>query len=353
MKAIKKVYAILQEPASYTIDRNRAVYDKLGIEYCYINAVSHARNSDDIKEKSLMELSFKKRFAKLQNVLRHNDIVIINGYSDKIFIILFLINFFYRKSIGIDSDTQLRIPDNFFKRIVKRIYLKWVFTNPRIFGLPGGSGTHKDLFRYYGMKDNHIFLMPMMVDNERFCSRPRKYFKPFVFLFVGRIIKLKNIDLMIDAFIKAFGNDKNIKLRIVGEGEELNYLQTKFKNQTNIDFAGARFGADLRMEYDNAHVFVLPSTSEQWGLVVNEAMAAGLPVIVSDKVGAAFDLVEGYNTGFIFNSADVDALSKSMKQLVNDRQTYFRYAENAYHRLNDEWNYDFYRECLEKFIKSV
>lgn len=137
------------------------------------------------------------------------------------------------------------------------------------------------------------------------------------------------------------------------KGKRLNYLQTKFKNQTNIDFAGARFGADLRMEYDNAHVFVLPSTSEQWGLVVNEAMAAGLPVIVSDKVGAAFDLVEGYNTGFIFNSADVDALSKSMKQLVNDRQTYFRYAENAYHRLNDEWNYDFYRECLEKFIKSV
>src|SRR5207247_9742522 len=64
--------------------------------------------------------------------------------------------------------------------------------------------------------------------------------------------------------------------------------------------------------YAASDVFVLPSAQESWGLVVNEAMAAGLPVIVSDEVGAAPDLVEGKGPGIVFPCGDVSALSEIM-----------------------------------------
>ena len=116
---------------------------------------------------------------------------------------------------------------------------------------------------------------------------------------------------------------------------------------------GKRFGKDLASAYHSSHVLVLPSSFEPWGLVVNEAMAAGLPVIVSDQVGAAHDLVEGHETGFIFHFDDVDELAQRMKTLKEDEALYRRYADNAYHRMHDEWNYDFFTKCLKSFIDYV
>lgn len=353
MKLMKKVFAILHEPASYTVARNRAVYDKMGIRYCYINSSSLAKANYRATEEILMEMTFRRRFIKLKNILKDNDIIIMNGYTGGIFLMLFFLNLFYKKTIGIDSDTQLNIPAKFIKKLVKSIYLRTIFSNKRIYGLPGGTGSHTDLFRHYGMRANHIFLMPMMVDNSYFCSQPRENLNPFIFLFVGRIIGIKNIETLIIAFLNIFDRDKNVTLRIVGEGEDLPYLKDKYRTKSNICFAGAKFAEELQKEYNNAHTLVLPSSHEPWGLVVNEAMAAGLPVIVSDKVGAGWDLVNGHNTGFIFRHSDTKELQEAMRQLANDKNTYTKYANNAYHRLNNEWNYDLYRECLERFIKSV
>lgn len=353
MKLMKKVFAILHEPASYTVDRNRAVYDKMGIRYCYINSSSLAKANYKATEDVLMKMTLKQRFVKLKNILKDNDIIIMNGYTGGIFLMLFFLNIFYRKTIGIDSDTQLNIPAKSIKKFVKSIYLRTVFSNKRIYGLPGGTGSHTDLFRHYGMPDNHIFLMPMMVDNSYFCYPPRENLNPFIFLFVGRIIGIKNIETLIIAFLNTFDRNESVNLRIIGEGEDLANLQDKYKNKSNVCFAGAKFAEELRQEYRNAHVLVLPSSHEPWGLVVNEAMAAGMPVIISDKVGAGWDLVNGHDTGFIFRHYDINGLQKAMRQLANNKNIYIRYAYNAYHRLNNEWNYDLYRECLERFIKSV
>ena len=169
--------------------------------------------------------------------------------------------------------------------------------------------------------------MPMVVNNSRFCYPYLRENRVFRFLFVGRIIPVKGIDVLLEAFSNAFKNLRNVELRIVGDGE----LLDEFKH--NYTAGNTKF--------------------EPWGLVVNEAMAAGLPVIVSDQVGAAWDLVDGHETGFIFKYDDPEDLKNKMLTLYNNPELYKRFSSNAYHRLNDEWNYDYYRQCLIDFITKA
>lgn len=349
---MKKVFAILHEPASYTVARNKAVYDKIGIRYCYINSSAYSKTEHE-SEVSLNSLSPYKLIKYIHSILKENDIIIMNGYTGKIFVILFILNLFYGKKIGLDSDTQLRIPSSKLKRIIKSLCLSTIFRNHNIYGLPGGSKTHVSLFTHYGMNENRICLMPMVVDNDIFRNSSPKKSNKFTFIFVGRIIPEKNLEVLFQAFIKGFNNNDKVELRIVGDGNLLNTYLKKYDSYSSIKSVGTKHGQDLIKEYQQAHVFVLPSCSEQWGLVVNEAMAAGLPVIVSDQVGAAWDLVDGRETGFIFKYDDPEDLKNKMLTLYNDPELYKRFSSNAYHRLNNEWNYDYYRQCLIDFITKA
>lgn len=219
--SIKRVFAILQEPASYTVDRNRAVYDQLGISYCYIENTSEAK-SEESYVKCLSGLSHEELEKHLIDILTNNDIVIMNGYTGPIFKMLFRLNRKFRRVIGIDSDTQLRIPKNVIKRIGKWVYLNHIFRNKYVYGLAGGSGSHKKLFCYYGMSENRICLMPMVVNNERFQTREsRKKSARFRFIYVGRIVDVKNLTTMLDAFVKAFPGCNDVELWVVGKGDLL------------------------------------------------------------------------------------------------------------------------------------
>lgn len=353
---MKKVFAILHEPASYTTARNRAAYDPAGVKYCYISSTSLAKSgeNDVTPDDALSSLSLPALTKRLAAILRGNDIVIMNGYTGRIFRILFTLNLFYRKKIGLDSDTPLNIPAFPLKRLAKSLYLGTVFRNRNVYGLPGGTKSHAELFRHYGMPDSRIFLMPMMVDNVAFRFFPRKASKKsFTFLYVGRVVTVKNIGLLLNAFAETFGSSNDVSLRIVGAGDLLDTYKEQFGDFDNIIFVGPKHGEDLREEYGSASAFVLPSIFEPWGLVVNEAMAAGLPVIVSDKVGAREDLVKGRETGLIFRHNDKQALADCMKSLVDDSKLYERFSLNAFSLMHDEWNYDFYKRCLNSFIDKA
>ena len=346
------VFAILHEPAQYTTDRNHEVYERMGVHYTYMHGHSEAKSDEGDAEKSLSELSFSGLVAWTWQLLKKNDVIIMNGYTNRVFMCMFVLNVFFGRAIGIDSDTPLSIPSNFFKRLLKATVLNTIFRNRHVYGLAGGTNSHKELFRHYGMKNERIFLMPMMVDNAKFYpSSAEKSEIPFVFLYVGRIVECKNIGVMLEAFVQAFGNSKEVQMHVVGGGDMQESYKGQYIKQENILFLGKRFGKDLVGCYHQAHVFVLPSSYEPWGLVVNEAMAAGLPVIVSDKVGAGYDLVETCGSGFVFRYDDVAALSEQMKKIASDKKLYDELSRNAYRRMHDEWNYEFYADCLKKFIE--
>lgn len=142
------------------------------------------------------------------------------------------------------------------------------------------------------------------------------------FIYVGRLSPEKNLVSLIDTFNKL----PHLTLNIVGFGPQEKHLKSIAKS--NIIFHGAVANADLPKYYCQNEVFVLPSISEPWGLVVEEAMNNGLPVIVSNKVGCIGQVVvEGCN-GLVFDISDNDGLIKAI-QKIGDVNYYNRLRKNV------------------------
>lgn len=138
------------------------------------------------------------------------------------------------------------------------------------------------------------------------------------FLYVGRLAEEKNLKLLIEAF-----NDMpELKLKIIGFGSKESELKVLAKD--NIIFTGAIDNKDLSQHYCKADVFVLPSNAEPWGLVVEEALNNGCPVIVSDRVGCREALVSD-KVGIVFQHDSIEALKDIIRKITEtDYYNYLR-----------------------------
>lgn len=133
-------------------------------------------------------------------------------------------------------------------------------------------------------------------------------------LAVGYLTRRKGFDLLIRAFQRL---TQPAQLAIVGDGPERPQLTQMAANQPNIHFTGHLDGAEKSSWYAAADLFVLPTRHDPWGLVVNEAMAFGLPVVVTDAAGCAADLVKG--NGRVVPAENVPALTHAMDELLANK----------------------------------
>ena len=346
-----KVFCYFVEPALYTLDLAKNIYVKNNIDYGFINSNTLVKSEEKTAKIFLDNLTFFSKLKFLITTYKNNDFIIVNGYNNYPFIVTFILNLFSfnRKYIATESDTQFSIPKSPLKRFVKWIYLSIIFRNKYILGFAGGSFSHKDLFRHYGMKENRIFLMPMMVDNSKFYQEEKLFPEIFTFLYVGRLVKHKNAENLIQQFNQNF-SDKSAVLKIIGSGEQENYLKNKYSSQKVI-FLGKLFNDDLIAEFKNASCFVCPSEFEPWGLVVNEALSSALPVITTKEVGAGFDLIVSKETGLVANN--MDEFGECMLHLYNDADLLLRFSKNASDLMRNHWNYALYDKCLQDAIKKV
>ena len=120
-----------------------------------------------------------------------------------------------------------------------------------------------------------------------------------VFLFVGRLESHKGVDCLIEAFRKLNVERSRARLVLVGDGALREMVLTIAEANSSISYLGRLSGDDLWATYVSCDVLVLPSSFEPWGLVVNEAMAFGLPVIVTEEVGCVDDLVMDGHEGLV------------------------------------------------------
>ena len=143
---------------------------------------------------------------------------------------------------------------------------------------------------------------------------------PKNFIFVGRLIDYKNLFHFLDAFHLARQKSKeNWGVIILGDGELKTDLQQFISNKNiqNVSFQSGVSWQQVPQYLALSNVLVLPSYSEPWGLVVNEAMACGLPVIVSEKCGCAIDLVKNGENGFIVEPDNIEQLTNLMLKFMN------------------------------------
>lgn len=142
------------------------------------------------------------------------------------------------------------------------------------------------------------------------------------FICVARLVKVKNLELLIKVF-----NANGKPLTIVGKGPLEKHL--KEMAAPNIAFAGFIDNDKLGQIYRQHDIFILPSNYEPWGLVVEEAIYWGLPVIVSDRVGSAYEMVESLHTGEIFKYDSPDSLQEAINKVEKDYAKYINAVNNV------------------------
>lgn len=238
------------------------------------------------------------------------------------------------------------------RRMVKQAVLPFYFRGAG--GLYIGR-NNLEWFESHGFTSDRLFFTPYCVDNERLEAqanrlRPRKAElvssfgldngKP-VILTVCRLVAKKQVGRLIDAFA-AVRTQFPCSLLVVGSGPEETLLrrQAQTLELTDVAFAGFLNQDEVGRAYAAADIFVLPSRiHETFGLVVNEAMNFGLPIVVSDKVGCGVDLVHPGENGFVFDSSSTGQLTNRLLDLLRDQDMRRRMGERSA-QIIAKWNYE-------------
>lgn len=129
------------------------------------------------------------------------------------------------------------------------------------------------------------------------------------FLFVGRLIERKGIEVLLSAF-RSVGRGE---LLLAGDGPLRSFVEAEAKSDPRIRFLGYANEETLPEVYRQADILVVPSHFEPWGLVVHEGLAYGLPVIATNQVGAAADLIDSGTNGYVFPAGSSEALASAMR----------------------------------------
>lgn len=214
------------------------------------------------------------------------------------------------------------------KTFLRTSFLQWYFSQVSAFLYIGKRA--KEDYLGFGGDNQKAFFSPYAIDNSVYsqsnetATSKKQLQKQMgfencqcVLLFAGKFIPQKGFSLLVEA-LKLIDPQIKLGLLIVGDGPERE-SSLKQLSQTKLEhvyFAGFQNQSNMPKFYSSADVLVVPSIREPWGLVVNEAMASGIPVIASNCVGAAYDLVEEGKTGYIFESNNPKALAHSVTQFM-------------------------------------
>ena len=260
--------------------------------------------------------------------LRGYDLVILGGWAEPSYLLLWVLAQLKRTRVAFWIESTLcDLSRQTWRESVKRLMLS------RASGaiVPGQSAAA--YCEWLGLSRERIFVAPNAVDTSYFRKQAETLLPiredirrelgldGVVILFVGRMVEsLKGISLLLEAQRRIESQDSSARLALVGEGEnrpgyERMVQELRLRSVKFIDF---QRHDSLSRYYASADVFVLPSRSEPWGFVLNEAMEFGLPLVVTQAVGASPDLVTEGENGFVVPTGDAEALANALKRLVTD-----------------------------------
>jgi len=216
------------------------------------------------------------------------------------------------------------------------------------FVVPGTSA--REYLEMLGAEGRQITIAPNAIDNEWFRGQAQairedsskfrvEFGLPSRFLlFSGRLVSEKGVFDLLDAYAKlAVDVRSQVDLVFAGDGaskQELERLARKIRPGT-VHFPGFQQREQLAGFYALAEALILPTHSDPWGLVVNEAMACGLPVIVSEVAGCAVDLVEDGWNGYVVAARDTEALADTIHRLATDSQVRGKMGANSLKRIQN------------------
>lgn len=330
-----KIFILTTVMAPYRID----VFNEMGKEcdlvVCFEQKKDNERDNSWYKEnirnfRLIKAKGWEKtinyvKFCTIQYLKQEKpDLVIFYEYSTKT--AMLLMQYCIEKKIkylincdGAFIDTKKNI-----KKYIKTHYIK------NAIGCLANGKSAKNYFLYYGAKEKNIFShnfstlykndileRPLKKDEKKklrdelkLCQSKR------IFLCVGNYIDRKGYDLIIKAANEL--KEENIEFVNIGCGNKKEEYQKLIEEYglKNIVLEGFKDKETLKKYYDSADVFLFPTKEDIWGLVVNEAMARGLPVITTDRCNAGLELIENNKNGEIIKTNSCEELVKAIRKYL-------------------------------------
>ena len=304
-------------PSFYKINLYNRISQRMEILVIYTGEGADGRNADFYNGEMQFPYLFlqgnkwKKAWEAVKVVLSNKwEEVIVGGWNSFSYWAAVLVSPTRRNAVVVES--------SIFESSVKGggARLKSLFLH-RISNVYASGAPHERLVRALGFSGHVVITKGVGVFN--FGTQPpfEKRLEVRRFLYVGRLVEVKNLEFL----IRAFNRHPELELRIVGFG----LLEDRLKDIAgeNIHFLGAIDNKELYRYYQSSDVFVLPSLSEPWGLVVEEALNNGVPVMLSNKVGCHEDLCAN-GEGVVFKICE-DDFEKSLRVITDvDRYNQMR-----------------------------
>jgi glycosyltransferase involved in cell wall biosynthesis len=223
------------------------------------------------------------------------------------------------------GDSSFPPPERTFRAKLRAWSLRRLFA--RATGFMVSGKLNADYYRHYGADERTFFLLPWAVDNARFAAASPDALRErygiaddaVVILFSAKLVRRKDPMTLLRAF-EGMKHRGRAALVFMGDGEMRNELETYTREHgvENVHFLGFINQREIPPHYATSDVFVLPSIYEPRGAVVNEAMACGLPVIVTDRCGSIGDIVQENDNAFIYPAGDAVALRDALDTIVSD-----------------------------------
>lgn len=272
------------------------------------------------------------------------DVVAISGYSES-FALAALLWCVRRKipSVVMSPSNAFDHPRGAWREWVKRRLIRQFQA-----GLAGGNEAQNYL-AHLGLRMDRILLGYDAIDNDYFSgwqappgSTAKISLPAHYFIAVARFLDIKNLGFLIDAYAQYRQRTKANpwSLLILGDGAtrpQLEDQRRRMQLEDHVLLPGFVQYPELPRYYQRADALILPSLREPWGLVVNEAMACGLPVLVSNRCGCATTLVEPGKNGFIFDPENLDELTGMMCRLAGGDLD-LKAMGQASHEIVDRWS---------------
>lgn len=254
---------------------------------------------------------------------RRPDVVITTGYNPG-----HLAAFLYARLAGVahvvqtDGSVESEKCLTWLHRSLRRLIVR------RSQSAVAASKSGMDLLVSYGAQAENVHISPLAVDNASFAAGGAE--RNLDLLVVGRLVPIKNPGFAVEvaaAVSERLG--RVVSLDFVGDGdlEEDVRKAAQDLTQVQLTMSGFQHGSDLAVKYASARVFLFPTLWDPWGLVVNEALAAGIPAIISPHAGAK-ELIEDGRSGYV-RPLDVGLWADLAAELISDGEKWDRFSLSA------------------------
>ena len=279
--------------------------------------------------------------------LKKGDLIICHGWSRLTMVCTIIFANILGVNVALRSETPIIHEYHYtgLKKVIRSKILKCLFKRINYFFYIGTNNLK--FYQSMGVNQKKLIFMPYSVEPllkkyERIKKRTNQI------VFSGKLIEKKRPQDLIDAFSKI--DTKNSKLLFAGSGNLEKLLKEKVKKlglEDRVKFLGLLQKEDLNKLYSSSDIIVLPSGyGETWGLVINEALEFGLPVIISDRVGSAIDLCE--KNGYIFRYKSSNDLAKKLEKLLNlDDKDFNEMVKNSF-RIKNIYSFETIKNNLKK-----